>query len=436
MPFFKNRMNPNLKPEEIMFRQNFAIKSYQVKEEPQKNIPIFTNKTQGEIELNDTQHCLLFMLADANYEDPNDPYDVLTEKDLEVAYKRYLKNKDSYNLLGFHITDFNYNKTKGTVRISTDIGETLEIDLQTKAEGGKVAKNETTKAEQSSSTSSEKQPTVNSNKVQSNDNGEKHYSDRSLTTPIPKFYEQKKELLAKQFGISIAALEEKIADVAKRTGYSEYYITHIISTEDFVSPAKDIGDGVITAGFGHTSRRDASVKAMKGKKINVDTAFNWIVSDIKYFEEKIKNMKIGKDADERFSKYFDQLPLSLREAVIDVAFNRDADKLESADEYKHLRANIKNGDENLPASAMRLRQNFSQYTHKQKLGHTFTTGLMKRNVYRFLLAIRDFDAEYRAAAKRRFENENSYYSETIDLLKEKKNATEASLLEQAWRAME
>ena len=71
-----------------------------------------------------------------------------------------------------------------------------------------------------------------------------------------------------------------------------------------------------------------------------------------------------------------------------------------AEEYKSFRANFLLGEEYLPACAVRLRQDFSKYTYKQKLGHKYTTGLMKRNCYRFMLSIRSFDAEQKAAAKK------------------------------------
>ena len=144
---------------------------------------------------------------------------------------------------------------------------------------------------------------------------------------------------------------------------------------------------------------------------------------------------MDEDGKETMGKYFNKLPLSMREAMLDVAFNRDHRKLANAEEYNSLRANIKNGEEYLPACAVRLRQDFSQYTHKQKLGHKFTTGLMERNCYRFLLAIRDFDDEYRAIAKRRFENAGHYYTETLKLKREKGYSKDAQKLAKAWNAM-
>ena len=143
-------------------------------------------------------------------------------------------------------------------------------------------------------------------------------------------------------------------------------------------------------------------------------------------------MKLNSYGKETIGDYFNNLPLSIKEAIIDVAFNRDAQKIEKAEEYLSLRANIKGGEENLPATAVRLCQNFSRYTFEQKKKHRFTTGLMYRNTYRFMLAIRDLNDEYRAIAKRRFENFDSYYSTTIKLKQFKDDHEDVRMLKKTW----
>ena len=234
-------------------------------------------------------------------------------------------------------------------------------------------------------------------------------------------------------GISKEAFDKKVKHTAKNVGYSEYFIKYIIAVESYEPKVRDTGDGTCTGGFGHSKLRDKKLKP--GQKVTPDIAFKWLESDIKFFEKKLKELKLDNNSNETIGKYYNNLPLSLREAMIDVAFNRDHRKLQNAEEYVHLRANIKNGEEYLPACAMRLRQDFSKYNHKEKLKHKFTTGLMERNCYRFLLAIRDFDDEYRAAAKRRFENNDNYYSETVKLKKEKGYKKDADELIAAWNAM-
>ena len=154
--------------------------------------------------------------------------------------------------------------------------------------------------------------------------------------------------------------------------------------------------------------------------------------DIKFFEGKIKEMKLAPNNSETIGDNFNELPLSIKEAIIDVAFNRDAQKIENAEEYISLRANIKGGYENLPATAVRLCQDFSKYSLAQKKKNKFTTGLMYRNSYRFLLAIRDLNNEYRAIAKRRFENFDSYYTTTIKLKTSKGHNEDVRMLKQAW----
>ena len=261
---------------------------------------------------------------------------------------------------------------------------------------------------------------------------EKHHYNRSKSTPIPDVYKKNLANIAKQMGISQKKLEEKIVHVAKKTGYSEYFIKHIIAMECYEPKVRNTGDGTITGGFGHSGLRERGLK--EGQKVSVDKAFKWLEGDIKFFEKKVKSLKLSSDSNETIGDYFNKLPLSVREAIIDVAFNRDANKIESSEEFRSLRANIKGGNENLPATVVRLCQDFSHYSFAQKKRNKFTTGLMYRNTYRFLLGIRDLDDNYRNIAKTRFENYNNYYSTTIALKKAKNDTADVKMLQRTWNS--
>lgn len=247
---------------------------------------------------------------------------------------------------------------------------------------------------------------------------------------IPPMYTQQINKVARQMGISTEEVNAYIRQLAKNTKHSEYFIAHIVATEEYLGTGKNLGDGTITAGFGRTRYRDKSIT--EGMNVTPVQAFDWLQKDILFYEEKVKEITLG-SGKETIGEHWNEIPLSLREGLIDVAFNRNVEKLEDADEYKSFRANFLLGEEYLPACAVRLRQDFSKYTYKQKLGHKYTTGLMKRNCYRFILSIQSFDAEQKAAAKRRFDGgNNKYYTETINLLKAKGYPEEAKKLQEAW----
>jgi hypothetical protein len=230
--------------------------------------------------------------------------------------------------------------------------------------------------------------------------------------------------------ISLKSSNKLIANTASKTRYSEYFIKHLVAMESYEPKVRDAGDSTITGGFGHSGLKDKSIKI--GQKVTPQQAFNWLAEDIKYFEKRVKSMKLDAIGDETIGDNFDNLPLSIKEAIIDVAFNRDAKKIEEAEEYRSLRANIKGGSENLPATAVRLCQDFSKYTFAQKKKNKFTTGLMYRNTYRFMLAIRDLNDNYRTIAKRRFENYDSYYTTTVKLKKAKNHNSDVKMLQKDW----
>jgi len=123
----------------------------------------------------------------------------------------------------------------------------------------------------------------------------------------------------------------------------------------------------------------------------------------------------------------------MREGLIDVAFNRDARKLQTDDCYASLRANILAGPENYPAAAVRIRQNF-RGNRNTWINNNFTTGLMERNVYRFLLAVRDFEPHEIEAAKRRFENDG-YYADALWLKEQKGYVLDAQYMRRAWDSL-
>lgn len=352
---------------------------------------------------------------------------------LKGGYKiQEAKSYSKHNGFGAFVTNgnkltsanlvFKYGEAKDATQLSQDITTTSAKKPQKSESASKVETKEVEK----------KQETKQATGITKKSNL-KHYYDRSKTTPLPKYVTIKLDSVIRKMNISKQDFDKKVKTTAKNTNYSEYFIKYIIAMENYEPSVRNTNDGTYTGGFGHSKLRDKSLK--EGDKVTPDKAFKWLEQDIKFFEKKVKELKIDKNSDDTIGKYYDELPLSLREAILDVAFNRDHRKLQDAKEYKHLRANIKNGPEYLPACAVRLRQDFSKYTYNEKLKNKFTTGLMERNCYRFFLAIRDFDDEYRTIAKRRFENADNYYSETVKLKRAKGYKTDAEELVKTWESM-
>lgn len=247
---------------------------------------------------------------------------------------------------------------------------------------------------------------------------------------MPKYYQTKLKKLSKTLKMSPTELENEIKRASKETGCSSYLIAHIISTEEYEPVVKNKGDGTLTGGFGHTSSLDKSLK--KEDKVTPQQAFDWLIEDINFFENQIKDFEINKETGKTYGDYFEEMPSSIKEALIDVAFNRDARKLENAKEYANLRNSIENGD--YASAAVEIRQNFT-YKFEQIKKHTYTPGLLERNVYRFLLAARELDSESLKIAKEKF-NENSYYSNAIEIKKYKGYPLDAKLMAEAWAYFE
>ena len=244
------------------------------------------------------------------------------------------------------------------------------------------------------------------------------------------FHKQHLDAIARIMGISTSKLMKEIKKIANDTGVSERLVMNIISTEGFIRKAKDIGDGEITVGFGHTKHANHNTKFNKGYSITNKTAFVWLKQDIidkrdeakKYFSDGIN---------------WNEIPLSIRDAIIDIAFNRGAEAMSKEEVYRSLRANLKEGSSNDPASAVRTRQEFKS---KPEDRTSIQVGLMKRNCYRFLMAIQDLTPKEQLIAIKRFKMANNhgedYYASTLKLLKKYGYNTDANTLQKDWEQVE
>jgi len=258
-------------------------------------------------------------------------------------------------------------------------------------------------------------------------NNNQKSSETPLIDSMPEFYRAQLKATAKQMGITPSELEKNVKKIAKEINHSEYFILHLISSEKYLNKGTKLKDGTVTAGFGRTRYRDKTIT--EGMKVTSKMAFDWLKEDILYFENIIKGFTISSgDKKMKIGDNWDNLPLSLKEGMLDVAFNRNVYDLKTKEEYSDFREYLLNGKDSYPDAAVSLRQEFN-YTTEQKKKHKFTTGLMKRNCYRFLLSIRSFKPKEIAAAKESFK---TYYDETIVLLEHKNQSSEVKYLKEAW----
>lgn len=394
----------------------------------------------NEIEMRDYQLNIFKAVADNNKEFVNGKElkgIVLSKKDIEKAIEMHKKGEitdDLDNYVGdkYEIKANRYTTQNAVSANVTNVGNSsIRANLIFKFGNRKSAQklsetvNKTESVGKTSAVNSEnKIDAVKPEKTTSQTN-----SVNSNSKGIPEFYQIKINNVAKAMKTTPKEVQKQIKRAAKETGYSEYFISHLVACEDYEPVVRNTGDTTCTGGFGHSKKKDSSITI--GDRVKPAQAFDWLIGDIKDFEKTVKKLKINKK--ETYGDYFDKLPLSMKEGLIDVAFNRDARKLENDKEYESLRRNIQNGKDYYPAAAVRIRQKFN-YTVEQAMNHTFTTGLMERNVYRFLLAVRDFKPEEIAAAKRRFANDG-YYNMALTLKERKGYKQDANLMRQAWNSL-
>ncbi len=387
-----------------------------------KKLSIFNKEdnkwtTGDEIKITDYQYRTLKAIAD-NYDEKlsNNNEIVLSKKDIDIAINLHKEGKLTKDLSKNLINNYKvenaqrHSNSKAISAYVTNGDNTTSANLVFKYGNSKDA---------AVKLSSEINKNNNSNKVFSIDE-------------MPEYYQAKYEHLKKSLNITDKELLDKIKYVAKETGYSEYFITHIMCIENFIPIATDIGDNVLTGGFGTTSKRN---KLHAGQKINLDEAAEWLIKDLKFFEKQIKSIHI--DEKTTFADYFDDIPLCIKEGMLDTAYNRGG-RIFIKKEYEDFRKDIKKGD--YVSAAVNLRQEFDcEFDEARK--NKFTTGLMERNIYRFLLVIRDFSSKDKENAKNKFNGKNSskgvnkeYYTNARKLKKVKNYDNDSTRMKQAWNA--
>ena len=463
-----NNRNSNTAPKSIDIQSNCVITNYNPKERKHSqsgdltitlsgnNFSVKTgnNTSNNKVaDLNKTKFSIFTALCAADGNGSN-----LTELDLKKAKSLFCTDKNILKDLG--VTEFRYDEQAGVAALKMKNDEYLRIDLETKAEKGT---NTDKKAEQKTEPKAETKPQQVQPQVKKPSKPlvvktpkalQKpapyplplfNWSDFTLPaftpqqntktkcrdtrysvpeTPIDKATGEKYLQEANnptQFENLPKSYDPYIKKIAKNTGHSEYLIRHLLSTESFIEKAKDIGDGVLTIGFGHTNTADHNNNFKRGDTITLAKAFEWFEQDIKDQEDYARKYFTPTTGEYRGKFRYDDFPQSFKEALVDIAFNRGNKVMASQTIYDSLRANFRDGTDNMPAAAVRTRQEVFK-------DPKFEAGLRKRNTYRFLLAIRSLSGEYKLAAMRRFDRDEydkngnlvkSYYTKALEMLSPK-----------------
>lgn len=118
----------------IKFMQNCTINNAKRNSIYEKSSYSIQQNKNKNIKLSNTQYKLITALAKGMYYDFCDAWDndkVLTEDDLKMAYQRF---NNGENIFGIKIKKFEYFEKNGVANITTESGETLNIDLETEFE--------------------------------------------------------------------------------------------------------------------------------------------------------------------------------------------------------------------------------------------------------------------------------------------------------------
>ena len=270
----------------------------------------------------------------------------LTEKDLSEAKN----NSSKWEILKkLGATGIKYDPQAGVATITIGENEILRIDFETKAE-----------------------KETESNKV---------IKPKDMEEIISTFTGGK---------IDISKVKD-IKTVAQYTGLSESYIRDVLvgieghNNWPLVVPEYDnVPDakhpkGHLTIGFGHTSL-SGEPEVIENMQITEKQAYQILANDVinamKYTDNKLN--KLCKDV---------EIPSSIRNAIVDMVFNKGPRAINDS-----LVANLNKGY--FSSAALRTWDD------------TPNVGLQKRNMYRFLAAIKDLNKKDQKSAIERFKSEH------------------------------
>jgi len=401
--FFRNQHNPQ-EQAEIRLEHNCVIQNIDPKKGNKPSNKLSFALSAGvtrSVWLPKTQYKLLEALASANDCDQDDDIDVLTIRDLMHAKERFGTSTDVFRELG--VKEFRCDLKAGVVNITTEKGEVLRVDLETKAEA-KAEAEANTEAKTAIATEQKTEQKKDTTPAQKN----KKTVQKKTTKTVKKGHGQAQQVSKKKVtqvrnnniqkiiskfkggNISISQVSD-MASVAKYTGISERYIKNILvgiegknnwpltSAEYDGVKDKTHPRGYLTIGFGHTSLTGEPT-VYEGMTITSKQAYQILANDI--------------ITAKKYAKYFggeayEKAPNSIKNAIIDLVFNKGPGAIN-----ENLKANLNRGY--FHSAAMRTWYN------------TNTDGLKKRNMYRFIEACKNLNNNERQSAITRFRTEHLY----------------------------
>ena len=177
--------------------------------------------------------------------------------------------------------------------------------------------------------------------------------------------------------------------------------------------------GHLTIGFGHTGNVNGE-KIKEDTKITEEQAYRLLSYDV---------LSARAEAITFLGEKFLDAPQSIQDAIIDIAYNKDSEKVFDGIERD------KNGkiiNDNFISETRKLKEDIQNGDYvsaaKHVIYNTDNLGLKKRNVYRIITAIRDLPLEAKTEVLNATE---AYYLETKEALG-KDYPTDARILEKAW----
>ncbi len=355
----------------------------------------------SEVWLPKTQYKLLEALASANDCDKDDDIDFLTIRDLMRAKERFRTSVDVFKGLG--VKEFRCDLKAGVVNITTDKGEVLRVDFETKSESKQKAPVKPTLEVQPQKTT----PLKNTTPVKKTDKKSvvKTNTKKAVSKPVNKSKvtqarNKNIETIISKFkggNINISQVHD-LQTVAKYTGISERYIKDILVgiegkqnwplTKAEYDGVKDRThpNGYLTIGFGHTSLTGEPT-VFEGMQVNSKQAYQILANDI---------MTAKKYAKYFGGELYNKAPSSIKNAMIDLVFNKGPGAINES-----LKANLSKG-----------------YFHSAALRTWYATsnvGLQKRNMHRFIEACKSLNNKNRRSAITRFRSE--HLNELINIFK-------------------
>ena len=324
---------------------------------------------QNQVDMNKNKYSIFTTIAGKDGDSSN-----LTLDDLKET------KKDWKSLMGYGVKDVRFDEKAGVATIVIGEEEILRIDFETEHEK-KLA------AEKASASKTSETKTDKTDKT-----------DKTKETKKAEAEEESVEDIISSFkggAIDIKDVKD-MASVAKYTGLSASYIKDIlvgiegnkkfpVLTAEYDNvPDKDHPNGHLTIGFGHTNLT-GKPKITEGMEITEQQAYQILANDIMTAKKMAKN-KLG--------KLYDDAPKSIKDSLVDLVFNKGPGAIN-----KNLKANLEAG--------------YYHSAARRTWYETTNTGLQKRNIYRFLAAIKGLSQDDKTNAVKNFYNEHVDQMKTV-----------------------